>query len=57
MPVTASYAHTTAAILDYQEGNLAGARTLMEAIQFRFSPTVGVGLREDIPEMMKALFP
>jgi hypothetical protein len=57
MPVTAPYAHTTAAILDYQDGNLAAARTHMEAILFQPSRTVGVGLREDIPKMMKALFP
>jgi len=57
MPVVASYAYTTAAILDYQEGNLSGARTHMEAIQLQPSRIVGAGLREDLPKMMKALFP
>jgi len=55
MPLSLSYAHTTAALLDYQSGNLPEARTHMAAIQFRPDRKVGAGLLEDVPQMMKAV--
>lgn len=55
MPLSLTYAHTTAAILDYQSGNLSGARTHMTAIQFQANREVGAGLLEDLPQMMKAI--
>ena len=55
MPLSLTYAHTTAAILDYQSGNLSGARTHMAAIQFQPDLKVGAGLLEDLPTMMRAI--
>jgi hypothetical protein len=55
MPLSLTYAHTTAAMLDYQSGNLPGARAHMAAIQFRTDAKVGTGLREDLPQMLKAV--
>jgi hypothetical protein len=55
MPLSLTYAHTAAAILDYKSGNLSGARTHMAAIQFQPDLKVGSGLAEDIPQMMKAI--
>ena len=55
MPLSLTYAHTTAAILDYKSGNLTGARTHMAAIQFQPDYKVGSGLLDDIPNMMKAV--
>lgn len=55
MPLSLTYAHTTAAVLDYKSGNLSGARTHMAAIQFQPKLDVGAGLAEDNPQMMKAI--
>ncbi len=55
MPVSLTYAHTTAAILDYKSGNLSGARTHLAAIQFQPNRSVGAGLKEEIPGMLKAV--
>ena len=55
MPLSLSYAHTTAALLDYQSGNLSGARTHMVAIQFRPDFKVGAGLLQDLPMTMRAI--
>jgi hypothetical protein len=55
MPITLTYAHTTAAVLEYKSGDLTGARAHMAVIQFQPSRTVGAGLSEEIPAMMKAV--
>jgi hypothetical protein len=54
-PLSLTYAHTTAAMLDYHGGNLPGARTHMAAIQFQPNFEVGAGILEDIPQMMNAV--
>jgi hypothetical protein len=53
MPFAPSYAHTLAAIFDYKNGNLAGAKRHLAAIHFQPNKSSTLALLEDIPTMLK----
>ncbi len=54
-PLSETYGHTLAAILEYRRGDLIAARSHMAAIQYRPNSAIGPGVAEDIGPMMQAL--
>ena len=55
MPFSRTYAHTLAAILDYKNGNLPGARNHLASLNFQPDPASDLSLLEDLPRMVKTL--
>ncbi len=51
MPFSRTYAHTLAAIFDYKNGNLPGAKNHLVALNFQPDPASDLALLEDLPAM------
>jgi hypothetical protein len=54
-PLSASFAHTLAAILDYKNGDLIGARSHMAALKFQADVSQTLWDLEDVPKMMSEI--
>jgi hypothetical protein len=54
-PLGPIYAHTAAAVFEFKAGNLEGAKTHMAAIQFKPSPNIDAGLKDDLSKLMSAI--
>jgi hypothetical protein len=54
-PLSMTYAHTLAAVVEYKNGNLPAARTHLAAIQFHPDPAGDSVFQQEIPKMMQEI--